>query len=128
MRNPEPSTTQGQHRTQKYLVCFCPECWRFQDFRRNQDDVRDWTFMKETISRVEKIGQSHYSKGLKDPVTGLDMQKVVDYYLKYNMAPDPDTFDPVIVPQSAKCLNSKMVKHCALTNVNSDRGFESRPG
>ncbi len=24
-------------------------------------------------------------------------------------------FDPVIVPQSAKCLNSKMVKHCALT-------------
>jgi hypothetical protein len=23
--------------------------------------------------------------------------------------------DPVIVPESAKCLNSKMVKHCALT-------------
>jgi hypothetical protein len=38
------------------------------------------------------------------------------------------TLDPVIVPQSAKCFNSKMVKHCALTNVNSDRGFESRPG
>jgi hypothetical protein len=33
-----------------------------------------------------------------------------------------------IVPRSAKCLNSKMVKHCALTNVNSDRGFESWPG
>ena len=97
MRNPEPSTTQGQHRTQKYLVCFCPECWRFQDFRHNQDDVRDWTFMMETISRVEKIGQSHYSKGLKDPVTGLDMQKVVDYYLKYNMAPDPDTFQSELV-------------------------------
>jgi hypothetical protein len=27
--------------------------------------------------------------------------------------------DPVIVPQSAKCLNSKMVKHCALTKINS---------
>ncbi len=25
-------------------------------------------------------------------------------------------------------LFRKMVKHCALTNVNSDRGFESRPG
>jgi hypothetical protein len=34
----------------------------------------------------------------------------------------------LIVPQSAKCLNSKMVKHCALTIVNSDRGFESWPG
>jgi hypothetical protein len=36
--------------------------------------------------------------------------------------------NPVIVPQSSKCFNSKMVKHYALTNVNSDRGFESWPG
>ena len=36
--------------------------------------------------------------------------------------------DPVIVPSSAKCLNSKMVEHYALTNVNSDRGFESWSG
>jgi hypothetical protein len=35
---------------------------------------------------------------------------------------------PHIVPQSVKCFNSKMVKHCALTNVNADRGFESWPG
>jgi hypothetical protein len=33
--------------------------------------------------------------------------------------------DPVIVPRSAKCFYSKMVKDCALTKVNSDRGFES---
>jgi hypothetical protein len=55
VRNPpEPSTTQGQPlRGYRNTVCFCPECWRFQDFRRNKDDVRDWTFMKETISRVK---------------------------------------------------------------------------
>jgi hypothetical protein len=29
----------------------------------------------------------------------------------------------LIVPQSAKCFYSKMVKRCALTNVNYDRGF-----
>ncbi len=42
------------------------------------------------------------------------------------MHPRPGSFgshghriDPVIVPLSAKCLNSKMVKHCALTKINS---------
>jgi hypothetical protein len=33
-----------------------------------------------------------------------------------------------MVPRSAKCFYGKVGKHCALTNVNSDRGFESWPG
>ena len=33
------------------------------------------------------------------------------------------TMIQLIVPQSAKCFYIKMVKHCALTNVDSDRGF-----
>ena len=35
---------------------------------------------------------------------------------------------PVIVPHSVNCFYGKVGKRSALTNVNSDRGFESWPG
>jgi hypothetical protein len=57
-------------------------------------------------------------------LTSLLSVKFESYYSDRKIQREPEN-DPVIVPQSAKCFNSKMVKHCALTNVNSDRGFES---
>jgi hypothetical protein len=33
--------------SERYLDCFCPSCWSFQDFRHNTDTVKDWSFMIE---------------------------------------------------------------------------------
>ncbi len=41
------------------------------------------------------------------------------------MVKDYTLTDPVIVPRSVKYFYIKMNKNCPLTNVNSDRGFES---
>ncbi len=38
------------------------------------------------------------------------------------------TIDPVIVPRSENCFCITIVKDYSLTNVKSDRGFESWPG
>ena len=35
------TSKQGPTRQEKYLDCFCPSCWKFQDFRHNKDEVRD---------------------------------------------------------------------------------------
>jgi hypothetical protein len=61
---------------------------------------------------------------------GRECESVAFYQLchKSNLRFADSNWFQLIVPRSAKCLNSKMVKHCALTNVNSDRGFESWPG
>jgi len=44
------------------------------------------------ITKSRKIGQLLFSKGLKGPITDSELQKVVDYYLKYNKDPGSDTF------------------------------------
>ena len=74
------------------MDCFCPQCWSFQNFRHNNDEVRDWTFLKRAITECRINVPSLLSQGLKGPVKNSEMQKISDNYFKNNKAPGPDSF------------------------------------
>ncbi len=76
--------------TRKILDYFCPKCWSFEDFRHNKDAVRDWSFMRASIEKGNKIGERPNPTGLRGPLTDSEMQKVADFYLKIGKAPGPD--------------------------------------
>ena len=46
-KDPQAIPTQEQDRTsqERYLDCFCSQCWSFQNFRHNKDEVHDWSFL-----------------------------------------------------------------------------------
>jgi hypothetical protein len=83
--------------SERYLDCFCPSCWRFQDFRHNKNTVKDWSFMRNPLESGKKIEEPFLSKGLKGPLTDTEMQKVVDFYLKINKSPGPDKFQAELI-------------------------------
>ncbi len=74
---------------ERYLDYFCPKCWSFEDFRHNKDAVRDWSFMRASIEKGNKIGERPNPSGLRGPLTDSEMQKVADLYLKIGKAQDP---------------------------------------
>ena len=41
---------------ERYLDCFCPSCWHFQDFRHNKDIVKDWSFMRKRYGNAKSGG------------------------------------------------------------------------
>jgi hypothetical protein len=93
----QPSEEPPSFTSERYLDCFCPSCWHFQDFRHNKDTVRDWSFMRNPLASGKKIEEPFFSKGLKGPLTDTEMQKVVDFYLKINKAPGPDKFQAELI-------------------------------
>jgi hypothetical protein len=71
----QPSEEPPSFTSERYLDCFCPSCWHFQDFRHNKDTVRDWSFMRNPLASGKKIEEPFFSKGLKGPLTDTEMQK-----------------------------------------------------
>ena len=53
--------------------------------------------MKRHMETCKKIGEPFFSKGLKGPLTDLEMQEVVDFYLKNRKDPGPDKFQSELI-------------------------------
>ena len=56
---------------ERYLDCFCPVCWSFQNCRHNKDEVKDWSFLRSALSNSKITDPVLLTKGLKDPVKDL---------------------------------------------------------
>jgi hypothetical protein len=50
-KDPQAIPAQEKDRTsqERYLDCFCSQCWSFQNFRHNKDEVHDWSFLKAAL-------------------------------------------------------------------------------
>ena len=83
-------TAPSQPMQERFLDCFCPSCWRFQDFRHNKDEVQDFSFLRKAISKCRLTDPALLSQGLRGPVKDSEMEKIADNYLKNNKAPGPD--------------------------------------
>lgn len=94
--NPAPPVRPGMTQ-ERYLDYFCPQCWSFEDFRHNQNTVRDWSFVQASIETGKKIGQHSNPKGLRGPLTDSEMQKVANFYLKIGKAPGPDNIQAELI-------------------------------
>jgi hypothetical protein len=92
----DPHGSQEQEQSgisqERYMDCFCVQCWSFQNFRHNKDEVKDWSFLKETLKDCKVQDPELLDKGLKDPIKDSEMQKIAEHYLKNNKAPGPDSF------------------------------------
>ncbi len=53
--------------------------------------------MRKPVESGKKVEEPFLSKGLKGPLTDTEMQKVVDFYLKINIAPGPDKFQAELI-------------------------------
>ena len=119
----EPSITTPE----RYLDC--SSCWYFQDFRHNKDDVRDWSFIKRPMETGKKIGEPFFSKGLKGPITDLEMQKVVDLYLKNSKAPGSHKFQAELRVvrryNSRPVFFQKVCIDCSPSSVRKVHPFDS---
>jgi hypothetical protein len=110
---------------ERYLDCFCPQCWSFENFRHNKDTVRDWSFMRDPIEKGKKIGQNTNPSSLRGPLTESEMQKVVNFYLKMGKAPGPDKIQAELVktmpPEQLRViriwLNEVLAEGIPLTKV-----------
>ena len=96
-----PDGTQAQEQEdtpqERYLDCFCAQCWSFQDFRHNKDEVHDWSFLKESLKDCKIQDSDLLDKGLKGPIKDSEMQKIADHYLKNNKDPGPDSFQVELI-------------------------------
>ena len=109
------TSKQGPTSQERYLDCFCPSCWKFQDFRHNKDEVRDWRFLKKTLSNSRITDPTLLARGLKGPVKDSEMQKISDNYLKNNKTPGPDSFQPELI----KTIPSEQLKVTSRSIVSS---------
>ena len=82
---------------EKFLDCFCPVCWSFQNFRHNKDEVRDWISLKKTLCNNKITDPALLVKGLKDPIKDSEIQKIGDNYLKNKKAPGPESFQTELI-------------------------------
>jgi ribonuclease HI len=82
---------------ERYMDCFCAQCWSFQNFRHNKDKVNDWSFLKEALKDCKVQDPELLDKGLKGPIKDSEMQKIADHYLKNNKAPGPDSFQAELI-------------------------------
>ena len=82
---------------ERYMDCFCAQCWSFQNFRHNKDKVNDWSFLKEALKDCKVRNPELLDKGLKGPIKDSEMQKIADHYLKHNKAPGPDSFQAELI-------------------------------
>jgi hypothetical protein len=98
-RDPHTTPAQEQDRTsqERYLVCFCPQCWRFQKFRHNKDEVRDRSFLTKVLKECKIKDPKLLKKGLMGPIKDSEMQKIADHYLKNNKVPGPDSFQAELI-------------------------------
>jgi hypothetical protein len=87
-----PTQEQGGTSQERYLDCFCDQCWSFQNFRHNKDKVHDWSFLKESLKDCKVQDPELLEKGLKGPIKDSEMQKIADHYLQNNKNPGPDSF------------------------------------
>jgi len=97
----DPCDSQAHVRSEmsqeRYMECFCSQCWSFQNFRHNKDTVNDWSFLKEALKDCKVRDPVSLDKGLKGPVKDSEMQKIADHYLKNNKAPGPDSFQAELI-------------------------------
>jgi hypothetical protein len=91
--DPHDSRTQEQSgiSQERYMDCFCTQCWSFQNFRHNKDEVNDWSFLKEALKDCKVRDPELLDKGLKGPIKDSEMHNIADHYLKNNKAPGPDS-------------------------------------
>ncbi len=98
-KDPQAIPAQEQDRTsqERYLDCFCSQCWSFQNFQHNKDEVHDWSFLKAALKDRKIKDPKLLEKGLKGPIKDSEMQKIADHYLKNNKAPGPDSFQSELI-------------------------------
>ncbi len=101
-----PAQEQGGTSQERYMDCFCDQCWIFQNFRHNKDKVNDWSFLKEVLKDCTVQDPELLEKGLKDPIKDSEIQKITDHYLKNNKAPGPDSFQTELI----KTIASEQLK------------------
>ena len=58
--------------------------------------------MQEPLLKGKKVNPLVSPKGLTGPVTDSEMQKVVDFDLKKDKAPGPDSFRPELIKTMPK--------------------------
>ena len=92
-----PAQEQDETSQERYLDCFCAQCWSFQNFRHNKDKVHDWSFLKESLKDCKIQDPELLEKGLKGPIKDSEMQKFADHYLKNNKAPGPDSLQAELI-------------------------------
>jgi hypothetical protein len=92
-----PTQEQDETSQERYLDCFCAQCWSFQNFRHNKDKVHDWSILKESLKDCKIQDPELLEKGLKGPIKDSEMQKIADHYLKNNKAPRPDSFQTELI-------------------------------
>ncbi len=78
-KDPHTTPAQGLDRIsqERYLDCFCPQCWIFQNFSHNKDEVRDWSFLVAALRECKVKDPKVLQKGLKDPIKDSEMQKIL---------------------------------------------------
>ena len=62
---------------ERYLDCFCSQCWSFQNFRHNKIEVYDWSFLAEALKDCKIKDPKLLEKGLKGPIKDSEMQKLL---------------------------------------------------
>ena len=92
-----PAQEQDRTSQERYLDYFCSQCWNFQNFRHNKDEVHDWSFLKETLKECKVKDPQLVQKDLKVPIKDSEMQKIADHYLKNNKTPGPDSFQTELI-------------------------------
>ncbi len=92
-----PAREQDETSQERYLYCFYTQCWSFQNFRHNKDEVHDWFFRKESLKDCKVQDPELLEKGLKGPIKDSEMQKIADHYLKNNKAPGSDSFQAELI-------------------------------
>ncbi len=88
---------QSEISQERYMDCFCSQCWSFQNFRHNKDKVNDWSFLKEALKDCKVRDPESLDKGLKGPIKDSEMQKIADHYLKNNKDPGSDSFQAELI-------------------------------
>ncbi len=92
-----PARQQDETSEERYLDCFCDQCWSFQIFRHNKDEVHDWSFLKESLKDYKVQDPELLEKGLKGPIKDSEMQKNADHYLKNNKTSGLDSFQTELI-------------------------------
>jgi hypothetical protein len=65
-----------EYAQERYLDCFCSQCWSFQHFRHNKNEVHDWSFMAEALKNCKIKDPKRLEKGLKGPLKDSEMRKI----------------------------------------------------
>ena len=72
--------------------------------------MRDWSFLKKTLSNSRITDPTLLARGLKGPVKDSEIQKNLDNYLKNNKDPGPDSFQSELIktmpPEQLKVIQN----------------------